>query len=134
MEIFMNRIFSWLQNVILRQIVLLCLVLLVFFTTQSFNHSNAILVAETVTTPEGIYYKGTPDNQIEKAKNKLDEAAEIVREKLNLDEQPPKATKEFLDSVQNKVQERIEPRTGGKNGYYQKENLPERQQENLLER
>lgn len=126
----MNRIFSWLQNVILRQIVLLCLVVLVFFTNQSFNHSNAILLAETVTTSAGIYYKGTPDNQIEKAKNKLDEAAEIVREKLNLDEQPPEATKEFLDSVQ----ERVEPITGTKDGYYQKENLPERQQENLLER
>ncbi len=126
----MNRIFSWLQNVILRQIVLLCLVVLVFFTNQSFNHSNAILLAETVTTSEGIYYKGTPDNQIEKAKNKLDKAAEIVREKLNLDEQPPEATKEFLDSVQK----RVEPITGAKDGYYQKENLPERQQENLLER
>lgn len=97
----------------------------------------------TVTSPEGVYYKGVPDddvhrslrqnnygsdtknydtsngNIIEEAKNKLQETAETVTEKLNLNEEKPRATKEFLRSSERKVEKTVEPVTGTRSGYYQ---------------
>lgn len=72
----MNRIFSWLQNTILRQIVIVCLAGFAFFGMQALNSGNTILLAEvqtqeTVRTPEGIYYKGTPDNRVDNSQNRL---------------------------------------------------------------
>lgn len=169
----MNRIFSWLQNTILRQIVIVCLAGFAFLGMQAFNSSNPILLAEvqtqeTVKTPEGIYYKGTPDNrdirndnqvdnaqnrlksrtqetartsegnyyketpesrairndnQVDNAQKRLRDTSENVREKLNLDEETPEATKEFLDSAKSKVKEAVEPITGTRRGYYE-ENSP----------
>ncbi len=130
----MKRVFSWLQNILLRQIILVCLIGFAFFSFQVFNYGNDMLIAkaDTVKTPEGIYYKGTPDNnasirndqQIDNAQKKLKETAENVREKLNLDQPTPRATKEFLDSVQTQVEDSVEPITGTRHGYYQ-ENRPE---------
>jgi hypothetical protein len=132
----MNGIFSWLQNTILRQILVIFLVGFAFFGLQALNPSNTMVLAEvqtqeTVKTPEGIYYKGTPDNrairndnQVENAQKKLKETTENVREKLNLDESTPESTKEFFDSAQTKVEEAVEPITGTRHGYYQ-ENIPE---------
>jgi hypothetical protein len=85
-------------------------------------------VGETVKTPEGIYYKGTPDennfstgNKVSQngGQNPLKEIADNVREKLNLDEEPPRATKEFLRSTEIKVENAVEPVTGRLEGYYQ---------------
>ncbi|KZL47755.1 MULTISPECIES: hypothetical protein [Cyanophyceae] len=128
----MKRVFSWLQNILLRQIFIVFLIGVTFFSFQIFNYGNDIAKADTVKTPEGIYYKGTPDNnapirndqQVKNAQKNLKETAENVREKLNLDEPTPKATKEFLDSVQTQVEETVEPITGTRHGYYQ-ENRPE---------
>ncbi|MBD2384989.1 hypothetical protein [Cylindrospermum sp. FACHB-282] len=132
----MNRIFAWLQNTILRQFMIVCLVGFAFFGMQALNSSNTILLAEaqiqeTVKTPEGIYYKGTPDNratindnQVENAQNRLKETTKDVRDKLNLDEEIPESTKQFLDSAQTKVEEAVEPITGRRHGYYQ-ENIPQ---------
>ncbi|MBH8566212.1 hypothetical protein I8748_29325 [Nostoc sp. CENA67] len=80
----------------------------------------------TVRTPEGIYYKGTPDDrgevrndtQIRNAQNKLKGAVDNVREKLNLEEETPRATREFFNSEKNITNE-------NKEGYYQ--NPPSRQ-------
>ena len=125
----MKRVFSWLQNMLLRQIIVVFLIGLAFFSFQIFNYGNDMLLAkaDTVKTPEGIYYKGTPNNNapggnnqpIDNAQKNLKETAENVREKLNLDEPTPKATKEFLDSVQNQVEDTVEPITGTRHGYYQ---------------
>jgi hypothetical protein len=97
----------------------------IFLTLQTFNDANQMLVAvaDTVKTPEGIYYKGTPDAD-QQTPNKLKESVDNVREKLNLDQQPPAATKEFLESVQTKVEETLKPFNGTRRGYYQ-ENVPE---------
>lgn len=85
-------------------------------------------VGNSVKTPEGVYYKATPDNDNFSTGNKLSqnggqnplkEAAENVREKLNLDEEPPRATKEFLRSTERKVENAVEPVTGKPEGYYQ---------------
>jgi hypothetical protein len=134
----MNRIFSSLQNIILRQIIVVFLVGFTFFGFQAFNSSDTILLAEaqvqrTVTTPEGTYYKGTPDNQgirndnqVDNAQKNLKQRADNVREKLNLDQPTPEGTKEFLDSAQTKVEKAVEPLTGTRHGYYQ-ENIREAQ-------
>ncbi|QIR39506.1 hypothetical protein HCG51_24240 [Tolypothrix sp. PCC 7910] len=76
--------------------------------TSSSNSSHRGSIGETVKTPEGIYYKGTPDSsQIENSQNKLGKAANTIREKLNLDEDTPQATKDFVGSVKHKVGEVI---------------------------
>ncbi|AFZ24650.1 hypothetical protein Cylst_2432 [Cylindrospermum stagnale PCC 7417] len=169
----MNRIFSWLQNTILLQIVIVCLASFAFFGIQAVNSGNTILLAEvqtqeTVRTPEGIYYKGTPDNrdirnenrvdssqnrlksqtqetvrtseenyykktpenratindnQVDNAQKRLRDTAGNIRDRLNLNEETPESTKEFLDSAKTKVKEAVEPITGTKRGYYE-ENSP----------
>jgi hypothetical protein len=130
----MNRIFSWVQNFLMRQVVILLLVGFSFFSLQVVNSSNMLVAsAETVTSPEGVYYKGTPDKSINKninnhtdgnklgenGKSSLKEAADNVREKLNLDEPLPRSTKEFLKSTEERVEKVVEPVTGTRNGYYQ---------------
>jgi hypothetical protein len=134
----MNRIFSWLQNIILRQIVVVFLIGFTFFGIQAFNYGNTMLLADaqvqgTVTTPEGTYYKGTPDNrgirndnQVDNAQKNLKQRADSVRDRLNLDQPTPEGSKEFLDSAQTNVEKAVEPLTGTRHGYYQ-ENIPEAQ-------
>lgn len=134
----MNRIFSSLQNIILRQIVVVFLIGFTFFGIQAFNYGNTMLLADaqvqgTVTTPEGTYYKSTPDNrgirndnQVDNAQKNLKQRADSVRDRLNLDQPTPEGTKEFLDSAQKKVEKAVEPLTGTRHGYYQ-ENIPEAQ-------
>ncbi|WP_017654587.1 hypothetical protein [Fortiea contorta] len=125
----MTRILSKLQNLLLSQIIIIFLVGIAFFGLQSFNYGSTMLSAQadTIRTPEGVYYKGTPDNegalrsndQVENARKSLKETGDNIREKLNLDENTPEATKDFLESVKNKVGETVEPITGNKRGYYQ---------------
>jgi hypothetical protein len=74
------------------------------------NSANKGNIGDTVRTPEGIYYKGTPDNNpIENSQNKLSKAANTIRQKLNLDEDTPQATKDFVSSVKSKVGEVVNP-------------------------
>ncbi|BAY22062.1 hypothetical protein NIES2100_18250 [Calothrix sp. NIES-2100] len=178
----MVRVFAWIQNAIVRRIVVVFMLGLAFLGMQSFGYSNGMLAqadtvktpegiyykgtpdnvgntggdknllekakdalkpnsgdnirrnlkddqgyygdsrygnsssssnsnsGETVRTPEGIYYKGTPDNNpIENSQNKLGKAANNIREKLNLDEDTPRATKDFVNSVKNKVGDVVNP-------------------------
>ncbi|WP_414529841.1 hypothetical protein [Nodularia chucula] len=130
----MQRVFSWLQNMLLRQIFIVFLIGFSFFSFEIFNYGNDMLLArvETVKSPEGIYYKGTPNeqdlrrnnSQVDNVQKNLKETTRNVIEKLNLDEPIPQGTKEFLDSVQNQVEETVEPMTGTRRGYYQT-NIPE---------
>ncbi len=191
----MTRVFSWIQNVIVRRIMVVFLLGLAFLGIQAFGYSNGMVaqaetvktpegiyykgtpdnvsgdenlfekaidtlnpnagdnarrnlndqrqfsrddrgyygdrgnysnsgnrgnIGNTVTTPEGIYYKGTPDNsQIENSQNKLSKAADNIREKLNLDEDTPQATKDFMHSVKSKVGEIVNPNNANDQGYYQ---------------
>ncbi len=120
----MNRVISWLRNIRIYQIVVVFLVGFMFLLGQAFSDIN--LAQADVKTPEGTYYKGIPDGQGEirkdtqttKSQNPLKEAADTIREKLNLDEDTPKATKEFLNSTKNQVEETVKPLTGEKEGYY----------------
>ncbi|MBF2063139.1 MAG: hypothetical protein IGS39_01700 [Calothrix sp. C42_A2020_038] len=126
----MNSVISFIQNMILRQVFTLFLIGFVFFSMELFaNTGIQSASAETVTSPEGVYYKAMPndevhknynsENVVEQAKNKLEETTETIREKLNLDEETPRATKEFLRSTENRVEKAVEPLTGTRSGYYQ---------------
>jgi hypothetical protein len=118
---FMNQFLNTAKRVALRQILVLAFVLFTCFGLPVFGYSNVNLVAqaETIKTPEGIYYKGTPDaseikndQPIEQAQNKFQEAAENIKEKLNLNEPVPKATKKFLKDVEINVKKTVAPLTG----------------------
>ncbi|MEH2171235.1 MAG: hypothetical protein V7K41_32185 [Nostoc sp.] len=118
----MNRVISWLRNIRISQILVVFLVGFMFLLGQAFSYTNIALA--DVKTPEGTYYQGVPneqgeirnDTQIENTQNSqnpIKSAVDNIREKLNLDEKPPEATKEFFDPTTNK--------TGGKTsreGYY----------------
>ncbi|MCC5634587.1 hypothetical protein LC593_01740 [Nostoc sp. CHAB 5844] len=110
----------------LRQIMVVFLVGFMFLLGQAFSFVN--VAQADVTTPEGIYYKGVPegqnngiqnDNQVRNAQSKLKGAADKVREKLNLDEDTSRATKEFFKDTKDKVGKAVEPSTGTREGYYQ---------------
>ena len=86
----MNRVSSWLRNHFLGQIVTVFLVGFIFFTVQAFSSSNAF-AEETVKSPSGYYYKGTPDASetgsirdgdklVESAKSNLKDAADNIRQ------------------------------------------------------
>ncbi|WP_292697649.1 MULTISPECIES: hypothetical protein [unclassified Nostoc] len=117
LRFFMNRVISGLRNIRISQILVVFLVGFMFLLGQAFSYVN-VAQAETVKTPEGIYYKGTPneseirnDTQAKNTQNPLKSAANNLREKLNLDEKTPRATKEFFDPAKNKATD--------KEGYYQ---------------
>ncbi|MEH2437225.1 MAG: hypothetical protein V7K25_23810 [Nostoc sp.] len=120
----MNRVTSWLRNIRISQIVVVFLVGFMFLLGQAFTYVD--VAQADVVTPEGTYYKGIPDGQGEikndsqttKTQNPLKEAADTIREKLNLDEETPRATKEFLKSTKNQVEETVQPLTETKEGYY----------------
>ncbi|MDZ8188228.1 MAG: hypothetical protein RMX96_25660 [Nostoc sp. ChiSLP02] len=121
----MNRLTSWLKNIRMRQIIVAFLVGFMFLLGQAFSFGN-IAQADTIT-PEGTYYKGVPDsqvdnrnnNQIQNSQNKIKNAFDNVREKLNLDEETPQATKEFFDSTKNKGADTNSRLQRDTQGYYQ---------------
>lgn len=121
----MNRVISWLRNIRISQILVVFLVGFMFLLGQAFSYPN--IAQADVQTPEGTYYKVIPneqgeirnENQTTNSQNPLKNAADTIREKLNLDEKTPRATKEFLKSTENKVEKTVEPLTGEKEGYYQ---------------
>lgn len=89
-------------------------------------------IGDNVTTPEGTYYKATPNNganysnsdsytnrYAQRSGNPLKDATENVREKLNLDEELPRSTKEFLNSTEKRVEKTVQPVTQTPEGYYQ---------------
>ncbi|MUG93122.1 hypothetical protein F7734_12015 [Scytonema sp. UIC 10036] len=100
-------------------------------------------MGDNVKTPEGLYYKSTPnagnysnsdrysqnsgsagnysnsDRYSQNSGNPLKDAAENVREKLNLDEELPRSTKEFLNSTEKRVEKTVKPITQTPEGYYQ---------------
>ncbi|MBD2491459.1 hypothetical protein [Aulosira sp. FACHB-615] len=112
----------------LRKIMVVFLVGFMFLLGQAFSFVN--VAQADVTTPEGTYYKGVPegqnDNQVRNAQSKLKDAAENIREKLNLDEDTPRATKEFLKDAKDKVSGADSNQSrASREGYYQ--NPPSKQ-------
>jgi hypothetical protein len=133
----MNRLSSWLRNIRISQILVVFLVGFMFLLGQAFSY---VSVAQAdVISPEGTYYKGIPDGQSEvrndtqttnsqnsqNSQNPLKEAADTIREKLNLDEKTPRATKEFLDPAKNRAGDKASSYGADREGYYQ--NAPSKQ-------
>lgn len=96
-------------------------------STKKGIEDAANSTGETVKSPLGTYYKGTPHSSVvetdtkpvDTGKNPLQSIVDNVREKLNLDEPLPESTKEFLDSTEKRVEKAVEPITGTKEGYHQ---------------
>lgn len=127
----MNRVISWLRNIHISQIIVVFLVGFMFLLGQAFSDIN--VAQADVKTPEGTYYKGIPegkgeiknDTQTTNTQNPLKEAADNIREKLNLDEKTPRATKEFFDPSTNEAGDKASSSDANREGYYQ--NPPSKQ-------
>ncbi|MEH2175325.1 hypothetical protein [Nostoc sp.] len=123
----MNRVISWLQKIRISQIVVVFLVGFMFLLGQAFSYTNIALA--DLKTPEGTYYKGAPNeqgeirndtqiNNTQKSQNPIKGAVDNIREKLNLDEKPPEATKEFFDPSTNRSADKTSSYEGSREGYY----------------
>ncbi|MEH2082496.1 MAG: hypothetical protein V7K89_21700 [Nostoc sp.] len=123
----MNRVISWLRNIRISQILVVFLVGFMFLLGQAFSYTNIALA--DVNTPEGIYYQGAPneqgeirnDTQIENTQNSqnpIKSAVDNIREKLNLDEKPPEATREFFDPTTNKAEDKTSSFSKSREGSY----------------
>ncbi|MEH1918829.1 hypothetical protein [Nostoc sp.] len=123
----MNRVISWLRNIRISQIVVVFLVGFMFLLGQAFSYTNIALA--DVKTPEGTYYKGTPNeqgeirndtqiNNTQKSQNPIKSTVDNIREKLNLDEKPPEATKEFFDPTSNRTGDETSSLSKTREGYY----------------
>ncbi|MEH2182329.1 hypothetical protein [Nostoc sp.] len=123
----MNRVISWLQNIRISQILVVFLVGFMFLLGQAFSYTNIALA--DVNTPEGTYYQGAPneqgeirnDSQIENTQNSqnpIKSTVDNIREKLNLDEKPPEATREFFDPTINKTENKTSSFSKSREGYY----------------
>jgi hypothetical protein len=130
-RIFMKVFFTKINRLIFRLLVI-SFVVFTLLGLPAFSSKNTILLAkaDTVTTPEGVYYKGIPeqgkitsDQQNENNPRYFQDRSKNIREKLNLDEPVPESTKDFFEDIRTNVGKTLEPITGSKNGYYQ-ENIP----------
>ncbi|PLZ96037.1 hypothetical protein CEN50_20145 [Fischerella thermalis CCMEE 5268] len=134
----MKKLLSVVKSLRLRHIMTVLLAGLSIFVMQAFSNILPAQANETVKSPYGYYYKGTPDENVvnrdfdqnrnlmnneksmaDNAKRNLKNTAENVREKLNLDEPLPKSTKEFLNSTKQKTEDLVKPITKNREGYYQ---------------
>ncbi|KOP25203.1 hypothetical protein AMR41_17510 [Hapalosiphon sp. MRB220] len=134
----MNRIISLVKSLRLRQIMTVVLAGLTIFVMQAFTNVLPAQADNTVESPYGYYYKGTPDENVvnrdfdkninlrnnersltDNASKNLKDTADNIREKLNLDEPLPQSTKDFLRSTKEKTEDLVEPMTNSREGYYQ---------------
>ncbi len=121
----MNQVISRLRNIRLSQILVVFLAGFMFLLGQAFSYVD--VAQADVKTPEGTYYKGIPDelretrndSRIRDAQNPLKGTADNIREKLNLDEKTPRATKEFFDPAKNRAGDKASSYGADREGYYQ---------------
>ena len=125
----MNRFTSWLQSIRVRFILTIFLVGLAFLFEGYGNQFQAL--ASEPLTPEATSYqvdrtdivhgKNKVEDEgsklVDNSQNKIKGIADNVREKLNLDEPLPASTKKFLNQVEDKVDDAVEPITGNQSSY-----------------
>ncbi|KAB8315147.1 hypothetical protein SD81_034845 [Tolypothrix campylonemoides VB511288] len=102
----------------LRQILTVFLVGLTFFVMQAFGYSNRLIAQaeETVQSPVGIYYKGTPsDTSSDKSFDKSSDTSNIQNDN-KLIEKARKNLKETADNVREKVSNIGESVSGSSSG------------------
>ena len=115
----MNKVISFLPNVRLRQIVSAFLLAVALLVGSAFGYGNQIQAQanSTTLTPEADSYKvkgadsslrtdiGNATNQAEDTGSsiidKIEDVAENIKEKLNLDEPLPPSTKKFINQVED---------------------------------
>ena len=120
----MKQVNHLLQNLSLRKILTVFLVGVTFFVIQAAGFSNASPALAEAVTPEATSYQveRVETNNIKSDNGlieKVKEAADNVREKLNLDEPIDPGTKEVFNSVEKRVEETVKPITGKEKGSYQ---------------
>lgn len=102
----------------LRQILTVFLVGLTFFVMQAFGYGNRLIAQaeETVQSPVGIYYKGTPsDTSSGKSFNTSSDTSKIQNDN-KLVEKARKNLKETADNVREKVSNFGESASGSSDG------------------
>jgi predicted PurR-regulated permease PerM len=117
----MNQVISRLQSVLLRVILTSFLVVSAFFLSAFLGYGNSVQAQADPLTPEATSYqvdqtdaetfKDQAQDQgnglIKNTQNKLESAADNIREKLNLDQPIYPGTKEFLNDVQDKAEDTV---------------------------
>ncbi|KAM3106780.1 hypothetical protein [Phormidesmis sp. 146-33] len=93
---------------------------------KALDSSEKVRNHQTLDTTKDVYradneqtfVNNRRDESIRNTGNKLKDIAETVKEKLNLDEPIPNSTKEFINDVENAVDNTVGKVSGEKPGYY----------------
>ncbi|KAM3094552.1 hypothetical protein ACKFKG_15915 [Phormidesmis sp. 146-35] len=93
---------------------------------KALDSSEKVRNHQTLDTTKDVYradneqtfVNNRRDESIRDTGNKLKDIAETVKEKLNLDEPIPDSTKEFINDVENAVDNTVGKVSGEKPGYY----------------
>jgi hypothetical protein len=124
----MNRVITWLQKTHLHQMGITLLVGVAWLVSLVVWQSNLLAQAAPMT-PETTYQVGQPIDQSRVRSDQADQtqsqpnggtttsiqnAADNIREKLNLDQPLPESTKDFFKQVQGEDVVIEEPRPSGK--------------------
>lgn len=123
----MNEGISWRQNLRLRQITTVLLMVITVLVMHSYIKPLPAQ-AETLIATVSAYQKAdSPDTEqkikndnklVERARRNLKENADIAKENLNLNE-PIEDTKELLNSAQDSVKDAAKSMTQNNGGYYE---------------
>ncbi len=109
----MNRVFGWLRPMQLRQVLTACFLGLILFVSAALGQFTTPSAIAATTTPEASSYQ-VPQQGDTGGGNPLQNAAETIKEKLNLDEPLPEGTKKFIKQVQGEDVQVNEPHPSGK--------------------
>jgi hypothetical protein len=105
----MNRVISFLQSIRLRQSLTVLMVGITLFVSQAFLYS--VPAQAQTLTPEAKSYQVENEyagkNILDTVKEKVEDAAENVVEKLNLNEPVPESTKEFFGADEDKANDTV---------------------------
>ena len=106
----MKRVIYFLQTIRLRQIITVFLAGITLWVSSAFGYGGELQAQANTQTPEAtssqVNRSGAEDGG-DGLIDTLKSAADNVREKLNLDEELPRSTKEFLDTTQDKANEAV---------------------------
>lgn len=102
----------------LRQILTVFLVGLTFFVMQALGYGNALIAQaeETVESPVGIYYKGTPSDTSSGTSSGTSSETSNIQNDNKLVEKAGKNLKETADNVKEKVNNFGESVSGSSDG------------------
>lgn len=130
MKRLMKKLVYWFKSLILKRTDAVVLIGLSLIFVSVFSYPN-IAVAKPLT-PEATsrYQVPDADSKIDIDDNKtaknlkenLRDTKETIVEKLNLNEPLPESTKDFLRSTEEKIEDTLEPITGGEKPSYSKYN------------